>query len=307
MICITNSQQQHTIKRILYISFWLCLIQIRQASFLPRRILLKNSFLHHNLEFRGGGKRNKKRRTTSSSSSSTTQSKKKPSLLSEAVTKYNSILPLTRVYLTMVMITTAVGVVLGEESQALLALDPHAVLKGLEVWRIFTAATFFGAPSIGWLMNIYYLFEYGSSLEKSFGTLQHLTFLVGELIFLSCLGFLLGVPFVSSSMITAMLHVLSRSMPNQKVKWLIFTVPYWTLPYGLMLADVLQTGSPMSSIPHVLGILSGHFYFFHKFIWPKLEGEDWWVAPELLTSLTTKSQTKIKKNKSRKGKKLGEG
>lgn len=72
-------------------------------------------------------------------------------------------------------------------------------------------------------------------------------------------------------------------MPNQKVKWLIFTVPYWTLPYGLMASDVLQSGNAMAALPHVLGILSGHLYYFHKNVWPKMEGgEDWLTAPEFL-------------------------
>jgi hypothetical protein len=72
-------------------------------------------------------------------------------------------------------------------------------------------------------------------------------------------------------------------MPNQKVKWLIFTVPYWTLPYGLMASDVLQSGNAMAALPHVLGILSGHLYYFHKNVWPKMEGgEDWLSPPEFL-------------------------
>lgn len=70
-------------------------------------------------------------------------------------------------------------------------------------------------------------------------------------------------------------------MPHQKVKWLIFDVPYWSLPYGLMASDVLQGGAG-AALPHVLGILSGHFYYFHKFVWPRMGGEDWLVAPNFL-------------------------
>jgi hypothetical protein len=71
-------------------------------------------------------------------------------------------------------------------------------------------------------------------------------------------------------------------MPNQQVQWLIFKVPYWTLPYGLMITDVLQTQSASAALPHVLGIVTGHFYFFHRFVWPKLGGEDWLIAPSFL-------------------------
>ena len=206
------------------------------------------------------------------------------SAVSDTLDKYKSILPLTRAYVTMVGIVTLLGLALGDElSQGLLALDPVRTLRGLELWRPLTAATYLGPPSIGWLMNAYYLFEYGSSLERAFGTAQHLVFLSLQVAFLAACGALLGMPFYASSVITSMLHVLSRSMPNQKVKWLIFTVPYWALPYGLMATDVLQAGSAAAALPHVLGILSGHLYHFHRTIWPKMEGgEDWLVAPEFL-------------------------
>jgi len=203
---------------------------------------------------------------------------------SDMLTKYKSILPLTRIYITMVGVVTLLGLVLGEEmSQGLLALDPIRTVYGLELWRPITAACFFGPPSIGWLMNAYYLFEYGSSLARAFGTAQHLLFLFLQITFLSICSAIFGQPFFSQSVITSMLHVLSRSMPNQKVKWLIFTVPYWTLPYGLMASDVLQSGNAMAALPHVLGILSGHLYYFHKNVWPKMDGgEDWLTPPEFL-------------------------
>jgi Derlin-1 len=207
----------------------------------------------------------------------------KQSAWSNTMHKYQRILPLTRLYITMVGAVTVLALILGEElTQSLLALDPIRFLYGIELWRPFTAASFLGTLSIGWLMNLYYLFEYGSSLERAYGTAQHLIFLLSQVTLLSLLSLLLGQPFFAPSMITAMLHVLSRAMPHQKVRWLIFTVPYWALPYGLMASDVLQSQSAMAALPHILGIVSGHFYQFHKFIWPKQGGEDWLSAPDFL-------------------------
>ena len=241
--------------------------------------------------------------------------KEKGSALSDTVRKYKAILPLTRIYITMVGLTTLVGVVLGEElAQGLLALDPIRVTNGLELWRPITAASFLGQPSVGWLMSAYYLFEYGSSLERAYGTAQHLIFLLSQVGLLSVLSALLGQPFFASSVITAMLHVLSRSMPHQKVKWLIFNVPNWTLPYGLLASDVLQAQSPMAALPHVMGILSGHFYFFHKFVWPKIGGEDWLTAPDFLSRRLDPNardagrksvDAALKSRKKGKGRKLG--
>jgi len=282
------------------------------------------------LDLRGGASKpkNKKKsaRTATLSSKSATGKKKvgaaakaekeKESALSTTMQKYKKILPLTRIHITMVAISTCLGLILGEElTQGLLALDPIRTIYGMQLWRPLTAASFLGPPSVGWLMSCYFLFQYGSTLERAYGTPQHLVFLLTQIVILSVFSLLLGQPFFASSMITAMLHVLSRAMPHQKVKWLVFTVPYWSLPYGLMATDVLQAQSAMAALPHILGILSGHFYQFHKFIWPKLGGEDWLVAPDVAVNRldpdARKSTAKenvskaLKARKRSKGRKLG--
>lgn len=282
--------------------------------------------LENLLVIRGGASRrsSSKSRTRPASKRTATGKKKvgakaeaekaKASAIGDTMAKYKKILPLTRIYITMVGSATLLGMILGDElTQGLLAFNPMRVLYGMELWRPFTAASFLGPPSIGWLMNGYYLFEYGSSLERAYGTAQHLIFLLTELVVLSACSAVLGMPFFAASMITAMLHVLSRSMPYQKVKWLIFTVPYWTLPYGLMLSDVLQAGNAMAAMPHIVGILAGHFYHFNKFIWPKVGGEDWLVAPDFLVQRFDPNARKgkdtvssaLKSKRRGKGRKLG--
>lgn len=286
-------------------------------------MLKQTSSIQTILDLRGGAKRRGGKTATLSSTKKTVTGKtkvgaakqEKKSAVSDTLLKYKQILPLTRLYISMVGIVTLVGMVLGEElTQGLMALDPLRVLYGLELWRPLTAACFLGPPSIGWLMSGYYLFEYGSTLERAYGTAQHLIFLLTQIGLLSILSSLIGQPFFAPSIITAMLHVLSRSMPHQKVKWLVFTVPYWALPYGLMATDVLQAGSPMAAIPHILGILSGHFYHFHKFVWPKLGGEDWLAAPDFLVQRLDPNAKKsvkevvsvtLKSRKRGKGRKLG--
>jgi len=271
------------------------------------------------LDLRGGAKRRPGKTASLSSTKKTVTGKKKvgaakqekKSAVSDTLQKYKQILPLTRLYISMVGIVTLVGMVLGEElTQGIMALDPLRVVYGLELWRPLTAACFLGPPSVGWLMSGYYLFEYGSTLERAYGTAQHLIFLLTQIVLLSTLSALFGQPFFAASVITSMLHVLSRSMPHQKVKWLVFTVPYWALPYGLMATDVLQAGSPLAALPHVLGIITGHFYHFHKFVWPKMGGEDWLVPPDFLVQRldpNAKKSTKEVVNISLKSRKRGKG
>mmetsp|Transcript_25209 Transcript_25209/g.37236 ORF Transcript_25209/g.37236 Transcript_25209/m.37236 type:complete len:335 (-) Transcript_25209:40-1044(-) len=279
------------------------------------------------VELRGGAKkrgkssRNRKRTSTGSLKVRGDKDKEKEEdsgVVAEGLKMYKKMLPLTRVYISAVVLFTTMGLVLGEElTQQFLALDPTRILYGFEFWRPFSAAAFLGAPSIGWLMNGYYLVNYGSSLERAYGGAQFVIFLLSQMAVLSIVSALLGQPFYANSMITAMLYVLSRTMPKQKVKWLVMTVPYWFLPIGLMVADILQAGNAMAAIPHVIGMLSGHFYHFHKFIWPKMGsgGEDWLVAPDFLirrfdgdssSDKKAKIAAALKKSRKRgKGRKLG--
>lgn len=85
-----------------------------------------------------------------------------------------------------------------------------------------------------------------------------------------------------------------------------------------MASDMLQAKDQAvaAALPHIMGILSGHFYFFHKFVWPKLGGEDWLQAPEFLRRRLDPAYAEndagrksledaLKKRKKGKGRKLG--
>jgi len=279
------------------------------------------------LELRGGASKKKSRSRTGSLTKTVTGKKKvgakkkasqKSTLAgSNAADYYKQIPPLTRIYVTMIGVCSLLGLLLGEErAQAVLALDPMRFLYGMELWRPLTAASFLGKPSISWLMSVYYLHEYGSSLEKAYGQAEYLLFLCSQISMLTIFSMALGIPFFTNSVITGMLWVLSRAMPHAKVKWLVITVPYWTLPYGLMVSDCLQAQNASAAMPHILGILVGHFYHFHRFIWPKSGGEDWLRAPDFLVELMDPNSAKkdaakssinnaLKKRKRGKGKKLG--
>jgi membrane associated rhomboid family serine protease len=185
---------------------------------------------------------------------------------------------------------------------------------GMEIWRPITSACFLGKPSLSWILNGYYLVQYGTQLENAYGPAQFLIFMIAQLILLTIFGTLTGLPFLANSFSTAMLYVISRTTPDEKAKWLIFNVPMWTLPYGLAFADVLQAQSLAAVVPHVVGWLAGHFYYFHRSIWPKIGGEDWLAAPDLLVEVMDAdaaskkgkdSINKALKKRTRKGKMLG--
>jgi len=218
------------------------------------------------LSVRGGARKNRrssggKTATLHATSGREKKSKlakkhEKKSAAADLYSRYRGVLPATRIYMGGLMLATLLGL-LGENVQGLMALDPLRTLNGLELWRPLSAALYMGPPSVGLLMNGYYLYQYGSTLESAYGTAQLTVFFLTQVSLLSVLAVAFGLPFFGQSVLTAMLHVLSRQTPKDDVKWLIFNVPYWTLPLGLMLTDVLQAQSPSASVPHVLGMLTG--------------------------------------------------
>jgi len=328
--------------RTIFKSLGLALLFVSQASnVLARRIahFQTPTFLGHDiaggttslesvLSMRGGAKKKTSRTGSLTKSSKTVTGKKKvgerlkadkkSAKASDFVTDIiSNIRPLTKIYFYMVAACTVLGLLLGDErSQAVMALDPMRTLYGGELWRPFTAASYLGKPSVGWLMSVYYLVQYGNQLEIAYGPAQFLIFLLSQLVALSFLSMLFRQPTFGGSVVTAMLHVISRITPKQKVKWLIMDVPYWFLPCGFLIADCLQAQSAAAAVPHIVGILSGHFYLFHRFIWPKVGGEDWLSAPDFLIermdpnaakqSAAKSSLSKALKSRKRgKGKKLG--
>ena len=179
---------------------------------------------------------------------------------------------------------TVVGVMAGDEGlQGVAAFDVERVIRRGELWRLGTGSTYLGPPSISLLMDFYYLLSHGSLLETSCGTAQFGAFLAFQVALLAGLaGVVFRTPFFAQSVVTAMLHAVSREDPHKPVKWLLFSIPSWTLPFAFMAGDVLNAKSCGAAVPHIMGILTGHAYVFQKKVNVQMGGEDWLTAPEYL-------------------------
>jgi Derlin-1 len=273
--------------------------------------------LYSILQMRGGASRHKAtaaaKTVTGKKKVSSNQTKGDDSPVGDLMVFLKKVPRFTRYYMCAMVGITIIGNMIGEErAHAVFSLDPMRVLLGLELWRPFAAACFLGAPSMNWVLNLYNLFNYGTQLENAFGGAQFLVFMATQLVIICMLATVLGQPFIGQAVITGMLHVLARSKPSEQVTWYIMRVPYFSLPYLNALADFFNAqGSFGAMLPHVIGILAGHFYFFHKTLWPSMEnGEDWLVAPQFLEVIVDgKSKEKDggskTKGKRKGGRKLG--
>ncbi|CAM9298843.1 unnamed protein product, partial [Ascophyllum nodosum] len=190
--------------------------------------------------------------------------------------------PATRVYVLLLLLITAIDVTTGEalDSGSTFSMDWGRTLKGLELWRPLTSLVYLGPLSMSWLTNVYFLTQHGTRLEIVSGTAEQVIFLllVGGLLLL--VGPLIGMPFLSTSMVAAHTHVSSRIDPLGYVQFQFLRIPMWTLPFAQMGAAVLQAeGQPLAAIPHLFGILCGHVYHFFTVVHPLMGAERRLGAP----------------------------
>lgn len=138
-----------------------------------------------------------------------------------------------------------------------------------------------------WILNLYNVFTYGSRLENAYKGSQFLVFMATVVTLSGILSAFVGQPFITQAVISSMLHVLARTTPKEQVKWVVVNVALVWLPYLDAVADYFNAQGGFSAfIPHIIGILAGHFYFFHKVLWPKTEnGQDWLIAPDFMVSI----------------------
>jgi len=204
------------------------------------------------------------------------KNRKKVGALDGAKEIFMAISPSTRRYLSLCLFCTVVHCT-GLPAPTMFNLDKSRLW---EVWRPFTAVSYFGAPSMSMANSIYFLVRYGQTLETEFGTGVHTWFLLCQVAILTVLGLGIGFPFVAQSMISAAVYVCSYLRPLEQMPFQFgLTIVSWQLPFCMMGIDCLSQQSAAAAWPHLLGIFSGHCYHFFTKVWPGMGGRAWLQAP----------------------------
>eukprot|EP01107_Rhizomastix_libera_P012779 TRINITY_DN3309_c0_g1_i1.p1 TRINITY_DN3309_c0_g1~~TRINITY_DN3309_c0_g1_i1.p1 ORF type:complete len:205 (-),score=41.42 TRINITY_DN3309_c0_g1_i1:330-944(-) len=179
----------------------------------------------------------------------------------------NELPPVTRVLLcSNVALTAALSI--GIVHPAYLALSQNAITK-LQIWRMFTTL-FTSSFSFGFVMNLFFLYQHSKQLEEEgflSKTADYVWMLIVSSLFLVTCGILLRVPFMNNSFIMLIVYVWARKFPGIPMSYMFgikFKSEY--LPWVMTLMHVLMGGSPLQDI---LGIVSGHLYWFLADVLPK--------------------------------------
>lgn len=183
--------------------------------------------------------------------------------------------PVTRMLLGATFVTT-LGIVLGWFGVEHFLLDWVLVYKQMHIWRLFTDYLFIGPFSIGWLFHMYFFVQFSSKLERHAVFSRHardagsfLYFIVLQMIFLDSISLLLyaphGKPLLGHSLSFAVIYYWSKKEAFTPTSLWGFTVLAWQLPYALLVLDLLMGQSLWQDL---MGLLSGHMYYFIRDILP---------------------------------------
>jgi hypothetical protein len=206
----------------------------------------------------------------------------------------------------MIILATTAIAGFGIVSPYSLLWDPEPTLKQFQLWRLFSSFCFLGMPSFGWLMNLLFLWQYSSQLEKEGFTGVHATadycclLLFGAAVLLSSSAILPNLMIYGPSLLMLLVHVSCRKDPFRPVNFWGFSFLSWHFPFILLVMhSILMGGGMRSALTDLLGIVTGHLYLFLTDILPKVKGITLLETPQWLCWLVEQGIPKLSNQISR--------
>lgn len=198
---------------------------------------------------------------------------------------YTQIPIVTRVYLTLAVITTLLCA-LEIVSPFSLYFNWNAIVNKFEVWRLVTNFLFFGLFGIEYVFHMFFLVRYCRLLEENTfhgRTADFLFMLMFGGTIMTVLAPFLNVHFLGSALSFMMVYVWSYKNEHIQMSFLgvvNFTAPY--LPWVLLVFAILLGASPVMDM---LGLLAGHLYYYLAWEYPRIRGIKLLHTPQILHTL----------------------
>eukprot|EP00736_Rhodelphis_marinus_P003202 Rmarinus@m.12564 len=163
--------------------------------------------------------------------------------------------------------------------------DIPLIMK-FQLWRLITPFLVLGGLGFSLLIVLMMLVRYSQALEQGIFAgrpADYLFCLIFCAISLIGLNFLIPMPFMGQPLVYALVYVWSRHNPDTIVSFMFglrFQALY--LPWILAGFHMLLGSSPM---PYLMGIASGHVYFYLDHIYPNTSGRRLLHTPQFLEKL----------------------
>lgn len=200
---------------------------------------------------------------------------------------YKNLPILTRIGLTTFFALTVL-VQLQILNPMLVYLNWPLVINKLQVWRLLTSVCFFGGFSFQFLFQMYFFSSYSSKLENNEIFSQpgdYLFFLLTQILLLDIISLVLawpaGFPMLGPSLVFAILYYWSRREPYAMLNVFSFTIKGYQFPFALLIFQLLIGGNIWIDL---LGLASGHLYYFLKEVVPAEYGHTLIKTPAFITN-----------------------
>lgn len=191
---------------------------------------------------------------------------------------YWTIPPVTRTHATAVILSTIV------ERFGILAYPQFSLLWRsvfkFELWRLITTFTFLGPFSFNWLFEFIWLIQYGKALESvthQFDPADHVFMYLFGMLTMLATSLAFNLYLFASPLVFMLLYVWSREFPTSQVSIFgLVTVQSFYLPFVFLAMSVLKGNS---WIGDVVGLATGHLWFFLRSIYPRQGGHQVLLTP----------------------------
>ncbi|THZ02387.1 hypothetical protein D6C93_03264 [Aureobasidium pullulans] len=154
---------------------------------------------------------------------------------------------------------------------------PQLVLKLWvpQIWRLVTAF-FITGPSLGLIMDPYFLFTYCKALEVDSSRFSQPGDLFVALVFICSVillltGIVFGGGLLLGPLLLALAYLHVQDAPDGMMTFFFFTIRRKYLPGCMLLAAFLMAG-PNEAIKQAFGLAAAHLYDFLTRIWPSYGG-----------------------------------
>lgn len=167
----------------------------------------------------------------------------------------------TRAWLTLIIAFASLTQIKLLTPEAL-ALDSQLIIKGMQIWRPITSASFLGGLGPQLLQKCYYLVQFGCGLERTLGMGEYARVLASSTAVLCIFCNLLGWQFTGDGLIMAITVLTCQQQPNASVNMYGLNIPTAYLPFAQMCMSYLFT----QQIPwnDILGAIVGYInYYFN--------------------------------------------
>ncbi|CAA9958018.1 hypothetical protein P3342_002830 [Pyrenophora teres f. teres] len=144
-----------------------------------------------------------------------------------------------------------------------------------QLWRIFTAFLI-TKPKFAILLDPYFLYQYGSSIERESSRFSQpgdffvYTLFVGSVIAATAGGILNAYTFLPALSL-AYAYTFAQDNPTRSVSFFIITFESKYLPFAMLFMSFVIDG-PEAAATQLTGLIAAHLYDFLTRIWPTFGG-----------------------------------